>query len=334
MATVERGQLAVDLRLSGTLEPFATVRVAAESAGRLVARKVEQGDRVERGQLLFQSDSRVARLQQRKARHSLGAAAVDAELALQQSQRGQALASERVISAERYDQLDYARQAASERKALARVEADSAQKAVRDASCRAPREGTIAELHAELGDWVLPGQALATLVDLSRLKMRVGLTADEATALQPGLRANVHFAALGGQALEAELHHVSTLADVHSGTYAAELWLTAPEDGSLRPGMVGRVELPITSTQETALLPRAAVDRAGGGFGLWVVEADGPILRARRRSLTVGRSDARRVQALSGVREGERVVIEGMFALAEGDRVVIDGAEPSQQATR
>src|SRR5690606_26294880 len=98
---------------------------------------------------------------------------------------------------------------------------------------------------------------VATLVDLSRVRLRVGLTAAELDLVSVGDQLEVEFADLGGRRFTAELRSISPLSDPRTGTYAAELWLDNPEQ-RLRQGMIGRVELGGDRERDEPLtIPRA-----------------------------------------------------------------------------
>jgi multidrug efflux pump subunit AcrA (membrane-fusion protein) len=175
----------------------------------------------------------------------------------------------------------------------------------------------------------------------------VGLTADELELVEVGARVPVSFSDLGGRTLEAELRSVSPLVDSRTGTYAAELWLDNA-DGRLRQGMLGRVAFgratqvegsasvapPLTipraavlrrsPPREGAGAGRAADDRDGGDYAVWVVDSSGELPRVHARVVVLGRADQDRVAVLDGLAPAERVVIEGVFALREGAAVDVE----------
>jgi RND family efflux transporter MFP subunit len=138
----------------------------------------------------------------------------------------------------------------------------------------------------------------------------------------------VSFSELGGLTLEAELRSVSPLVDPRTGTYAAELWLDNP-DRQLRQGMLGRVELgrALANPNAQLTIPRAAVIRREGKFAVWVIAEHGDPARVEARTLLLGRAAGERVIVREGLRAGEQVVVEGVFALREGAAVVIETIE-------
>jgi RND family efflux transporter MFP subunit len=311
--------------LTGMIEPMASVIVSAESAARVTDRLIERGDRVEAEALLFELDGSRAWIEFERAQASVDARLSDSAQAERERSRSATLRDREGISAAAHDRSIHASESAAAAEELARLSKRAAARGLRDAKIRAPFAGTIAELHAELGDFVRVGTPVATLVDLSRVRLRVGLTAAELELVSIGDRLEVEFADLGGRHRIAELRSVSPLADPQTGTYAAELWLDNPDE-KLKQGMIGRVELGGDEARgdPPLTIPRAAVIRRAGSYAVWVIEQVDGQTRVRARALTLGRADADRVVVLDGLAPGERVVSEGMFALREGAAVSVE----------
>lgn len=323
----ERGRLDDVGDATGIVEPFALARVAAETGGRVKVRKVDRGSAVEAGTLLVELDASRARIQVRQADATLAARQSDREQAERERGRSDQLRQRESVSAAAFDRTAHQATSAAAAEDIAKLGKVAAADALRDAKITAPFAGTIADFHVELGEFVGPGTPVVTLVDLTRVRLHVGVTAAEATDLRVGAQLEVQFSELGGRTLTGELHSVSPLADPRSGTYTAELWLDNP-DGLLRQGMIGRVGLRPTNpsgdapTFEPLLIPRAAVLRREGEFSVWVV-AEG---HALARKLALGRADDRHVEVLDGLAPGDWVVIEGGFALREGAAVDVESA--------
>lgn len=314
--------------LTGIVEPFASVIVKAETAARIEARHIERGESVESGALLYTLDDSRARIEYRRAKASIDARQDDVEQAQRELDRASKLLAREGISAAAHDRTQSIANSASAAQELATLSARAASRGLRDARIQAPFAGLVAEFHAELGDFVGPGSPVATLVDLSRVRLRVGLTASELELASVGARVPVSFSELGGRTIEAELRSVSPLVDPRTGTYAAELWLDNA-DRQLRQGMLGRIELDRAGAEPSAQLtiPRAAVIRRAGTFAVWVIAEHADPARVEARELVLGRAAGERVIVREGLREGEQVVVEGVFALREGAAVVIEAVQ-------
>jgi RND family efflux transporter MFP subunit len=230
------------------------------------------------------------------------------------------------ISEQRRDDLRHALDAARDAYLQAEVTRDTAARLLEDARIAAPFAGTVDSLLVDIGDFVAPGTPVATLIDLSRARVFAGVTAAQAARLEPGMRTSVVFAALGGLVQAAELRSVGRVANPRDGTYETELWIDAP-DPRLRDGLVASIELRDVDDSAQPLAPRAALLRRSGRSEVFVIERsrDGEAI-ARSREVRTGRSSGDRVEILEGLRDGEKVVVEGHFALRDGSRVTLDEA--------
>ncbi len=309
--------------VSGVVSAFHRATIAAETTGRVVTRRVDPGAVVDAEQALIELDATRLRLAVEQAEATLRTREIDLAEARRALERGDRLLGDDAISESHHDAQRFAVDRAKSAESLARVALRTAQRNLADATVRAPFAGSVEEVRVDVGDLVSPGRPLATLVDLSRARIHAGVTSTEAAGLEPGTRAPVILAELGGTAVEAEIHSVGRIADPASGTYTIELWLDSP-DGLLREGMVAQVRLPAEAGRRNPVVPRAALIRSEAGTTVFVVDQNGGAPRAVARPVRMGRSNAEKVEVLEGVSVGEEVVIDGLFALRDGAPVLVE----------
>jgi len=174
---------------------------------------------------------------------------------------------------------------------------------------------------ADVGDYLSPGAPIAVLVDLSRARVRAGVTAAEARSLEEDVDVTVVFEDLGASEMRGTIRSVGRLAAPAPGTYTVEIWVDDPA-GDLRDGMVASVLLPQATRDPQPVVPRAALIRRQGLISLFVIE-DGI---AHARNVRVGRSNSELVEILEGVEVGDSVVVAGLFALRAGAPVRVEAA--------
>jgi RND family efflux transporter MFP subunit len=310
---------------------FRTADVAAEVAGRVVERLVEPGDRVEAGDILVALDAERHQLAVDEARATLRARLVDREEARRELERGDELMARNTISASQHDALRFASDRASSAEALARAALGRAQRALADTQVRAPFAGTVESISVDEGDYAMPGGPIARVADFTRVRVKTGVTAGRAATIEVGADASAAFAALGGRRFEGRVRAIGRIAEGGSGTYPVEVWLEQP-DANLREGMVASVRFSGAGEKPTTLVPRAALLRRGGVLSLFAVDESAGDPRAVARPVRVGRSGPHAVELLEGAQVGERVVIDGLFALRDGARVFIDDSAPKAPA--
>lgn len=321
-------RLAAGNRVTGTVRAFHRASITAETQGRVLSRSVEPGARIEAGAPIVLLEASRFELELRRAEASLSAARTVLEHAERELARGEQLLSRKAISTQQYDDLRNAVDRARDEVALAAVARDTARRNLEDTRITAPFTGSVDSIAVDVGDFVAPGTPVATLVDLSRVRIFAGVTAREAARLEAGTVARVSFRDLGGDVFDATLESVGRVATRGDGTYGIELWMD-DSDGRMRDGLVAQIELPDPDVTPRLIARRAALLRRDGQPEVFIVEGQGDAAVARRRSVRTGRSQGQWVEILEGLELGDRVIWDGQFALADGTSVLIDGAEPT-----
>ncbi|MBW2427062.1 MAG: efflux RND transporter periplasmic adaptor subunit [Deltaproteobacteria bacterium] len=321
---VRRDQLSSGERVTGTVRAFHRATVTAETQGRVLARAVEPGTSVEEGGMLVELESSRQVLDLQRAEASLRVARTKLAHAQREHDRGERLVAESAISEQRRDDLRHALDVARDELALAKVARGTAKRNLEDTRIAAPFAGAVDSISVDVGDYVSPGTPVATVVDLSRVRIFGGVTANEAARLEVGQIAKASFADLGGQSFDATLKRIGRVANPSDGTYEIELWLDNPEE-RMRDGLVARLDLLDPDRPASLLAPRAALLRREGRSEVFVIREEGGRSVARARPLRAGRSAGAWVEVVEGLEEGDEVVYEGQFALEDGSIVVVDG---------
>jgi membrane fusion protein (multidrug efflux system) len=322
---VRLARLASADHITGTVRAFHRATVTAETQGRVLGRHVESGTSVEAGQLLIELESSRLELEVRRSTASLHAAKTVLSHAKRDFARAEQLFEQNTMSIQRYDDLQHAVNQARDEIALAEVARDTAKRNLDDARITAPFSGTVDSLMVDVGDFVSPGNAVATLVDLSRVRIFGGVTAREAARLEPGRVAQVSFADLGGTTFEATLQSVGRVAGSNDGTYEIEWWMD-PGATAMRDGLVAQIAMKDLNEEPALLARRAAILHRDGHPEVFVVAQTSGGSVAQIRRLRTGRSQGDWIEILDGLAEGDGVIWDGHFALDEGASVIVDGA--------
>ena len=324
---VRLAQLASADRITGTVRAFHRATVTAETQGRVLLRHVEAGASVEAGQLLVELESSRLQLEVRRTEASLRLAKTVLSHAKRDFARAKQLFEQNTMSTQKYDELEHSVNRARDEIALAEIARDTAKRNLADARITAPFAGTVDALRVDVGDFVSAGAAVATLVDLSRVRIFAGVTAREAARLEPGLMAQVSFADLGGATFEATLKSVGRVAGQKDGTYDIELWMD-PVGAAMRDGLVAQIELRDSKEAPSLLTRRAAILHREGHPEVFVIARVSGESVAQARRLRTGRSQGEWIEVLDGLEVGDEVIWDGHFALDHGAHVIVDGVPP------
>lgn len=284
----------------GTVRARVRATLEAKATGRIARVGAVPGERVQEGQVLVELDLAEARAQWEQAR------AVE-EQAKRDLDRLRVLLEQQAVTPSEFEAVEARHRVA--RSALAEAETR-----VGYAEVTAPFAGQVTRKFVEVGDLAAPGRALMELEDPGRLRLEADVSAQRMEQVALGDRLPVRVGEMR-EALMAEVSEIEPSADAASRTFRVRLDL--PEGVGVRAGLFGRVTLP-AGEWERLTVPASAVGRRGQMEWVWVVE-DG---RAALRLIRTGRSWGEATEVLSGLKEGERVVVGASMGMREGQRVV------------
>ena len=190
----------------------------------------------------------------------------------------------------------------------ARVSLQQALLALDRTRVRAPIAGTVTAVHAEVGQWVGPGQPAVTLTVLRPLQITVYIDELDVAQVREGQTALVTVDALPERTFYGVVTYLAAVPTIQSGvvTYEATVELLE-DDPALRPGMSAAVEIVTAQAENVLLLPNRVirVDRETGAY--YVEElVDGEIVRT---DVTLGLQNDEFSEIRSGVEEGDVIVI-------------------------
>ncbi len=340
----------------GTVRSRTQTIVASKVMGYVREVRVREGDRVESGDLLVAVDeaepaTRVDRAgaalaeaarsveeterNLEEGRAALVAAEADHRYADATAARFRRLLAQELISAQEFDGVEARRRSAEalvaqararifslqareaqarQRIEQARAELAAARLGLGDARIASPVAGIVVERRVEPGNLAVPGQALLVLDDPRQYRLEAVVGESALGRVRLGAAVAVVVDALA-RAVEGRVAEVIPAADPASRSVTVKLDL--PAGLPLRSGMFGRARFP-AGERKTLLVPTAAVVERGQISSLFVVEADGV---AHLRLVTLGERHGDRVEALSGLAPGDRIIVEGADGLADGSRV-------------
>jgi membrane fusion protein (multidrug efflux system) len=289
------------------VRPIAGARVSPAVPGVVTVVACHEGQRVAKGELLFQLDSRAADVAADKARRAAEYARTILErqrrlIDVEGTSRRQLLEAEQMVAAAESDV-----RAAETQQALLRVVA--------------PLAGTVARIAVKAGDGVDVTTTLAEVVDLDRLVVAAGVPSAELSPLRVGLAAEVE-----GEDKSAPLAGTvaSIRPEVDPATGTALVRVAVPARSGLRPGQLVTVRIASAERKDRLTVPVESVVRDAEGREVVAVVERGV---ARQKPVKAGIRDAGRIEVEGeGLREGLDVVTEGAYALPAETRVRVISA--------
>jgi RND family efflux transporter MFP subunit len=302
--TVISGQIARVITLPGTVEAIRTIGVNAQVAGAVLEVPVEEGDRVETGEV-------IARLDDRELQAQLRAAEASYEVADAAFQRAEQLLERQVITQPEYEAARTAYEAA-------RAQVEQLRTRVGFAVVRSPIGGVVTSKVVQSGDVVGNQGRLVDVAEVDTMVVRVNVSELDILDVQPGNPVQLRLDALPGEALQATVRRVFPTADPTTRLVPVEVALSPADGRRTRPGYLARVEFQLEPKDDALLIPAGAIVSRGGGEGVYLVSDSSSVVL---RSVTPGLTSAGRVEILEGLQVGDRVVTAGANLLRDGARI-------------
>jgi membrane fusion protein (multidrug efflux system) len=287
----------------GTIEADERVVIQPEVSGLIESIHFEEGQRVKQGDILF-------RLRSRKEEAQLAQAEADKVLAEANLERARQLEGSKAISAQELDQL------------VGTLEVQEAtfeleRRRLEERVILAPFDGVVGPREVSVGQYVVAGTPLVTLVQDSRVKVSFRIPERQLRQLRMGQVGRVGVTAFPGRAFEGEVDLISPEVDPVTRTVEGRLRVPNPER-LLRPGMFARVELVVGRRGDALVVPESALVPSLDAFSVFVVRDE----RARLTPVELGARLPGKVELREGLKAGDAVVISGTQKLVDGTKVV------------
>ncbi len=328
LETVKSAAVPEMLEVVGSVRARTSAVVSTRIPGSINVLRVREGDRVRKGQVLAQLDAQenqataaVATAAIDEARRGLEEAVSRKKLADATFDRYQNLFKEQAISRQEFDIKQTEKDLAAGGVARAESRLKQAQEGAKASSTMsdytriiAPISGIIASKQADLGATVFPGQPLMTIEDDGSYQLELAIPENIATKVKPGTAVQVSLDA-AGSSFAAKISEVVPTADPASRTYIAKITLNQK---GLKSGQFGRGMISIGSSVTGITVPKSAVVEHGALTSVWALDKDN---FARMRIVKTGRQAGERMEILSGLSDGDRIVAAGVEKISEGARV-------------
>jgi len=344
----------------GTVRSKTISVLSSQVLGRIVSIHVREGDRVKAGQLLVEIDDREMKAQLEKSRAGLkesqfaldeiekairgGEAekkAVDARLALASStlDRYKGLFERRSVSSQEFDEVQTKNTAAkadadqaSERlqallakknQIIARIDQAKADTVNAEASLShtrilSPIDGIVTAKPADVGQMAAPGTPLLSVEDETRYRLEALVEESRIGRIHLGDPVSVSIDALGQKPIAGQVSEIVPALDPASRSYIIKIDLRSPDSSTLfRSGLFGKVRFN-TGTKKVLTVPVQSVLERGQLTFVYVVD---PAKIAHMRLIQTGKTYGDRVEVLSGLSEGDQVILEPLSAVKDGAAV-------------
>jgi RND family efflux transporter MFP subunit len=307
--------------LSGMTEPVHRVMPAARIMAKVIEADFQEGDRVAADRVLIRLDTRDLLARKRQARAALDTASTALEVARLNLERMRNLQKSGTVSRNQFEMAEVAHAQANAASAAAKSGLEELDVNLSYSLARAPFSGIIVRKMVEKGNMVSPGQPLFIIEDDSRLRVIAPVGTDLTAGLKPGQNLPVR---MGQETVQGKIEGIVSSGSTEAPGLRVQL-IIDNAGHRFRAGTLAVVEVPFGASEVTGILiPKGALVEKGRLTGAYVVTKDSA---ARLHWLILGDNPGDMVHVLSGLHEGDRVVLSPEKAGVR-DGMPVQGIDP------
>lgn len=294
-----------DILLPAVLEPKDQSTVSIGTSGKLETLRIELGTKVSKGQVIGTIDTKVKQVDLKSKELSVAKLKLDYERN-KELLKGNAISENAVIEAK----YNY------ETKQL---EVAQLKQQIADANILAPISGIITEKKMMPGEYVNVGAAIATIVDVSKLKTIVYVNEREVYKLKMKQSATITSDVFPGQKIKGEISYISPQGD-ENHNYKIEVLVSKSGVADLKAGTYVKVSFDMQAEGNVLQIPKKALAQGSKNPYVFIAESNN---KASKRKIVLGRESGEYVEVLSGLTAGERVITDGQINVISGSNIQI-----------
>ncbi|MEG9327224.1 efflux RND transporter periplasmic adaptor subunit [Salinimicrobium catena] len=298
------------VEIPGDVETDENITIYPEFSGVLLDVLVEEGDRVNKGQVL-------ARIDDGGLSSQLAQLETQAALAKTTFERQKRLWEQNIGSEIQF--LEAKANYEAVQNSVDQLKSQLAKTVV-----RAPFSGVIDEAFSEQGEVVAPGQSrLFRLINLSNMYITAAVPESYLGSIKKGTEVMVEIAATGTE-FQSQIQQVGNFINPNNRTF--EIKVAVPNDKELvKPNLIATVKLNDYTSENAVIIPEGVIQKnAAGQSVIYVLQSTNDSTgTAEKRILETGKIYNDHVEVLSGLQPGELLITEGAKNISEGEEVKI-----------
>ena len=305
VAKVKSMNIDQHLSLVGNLTAYAEVEISSEIQGTVTSVKAKLGQQVSKNTVIATIDDRIKKLNVNSAKIGLDKKQKDYERYKNLYTGG--TATEQELDNSRVDWEN------------AVISLEQAQKELSDATIVSPSEGTITEKHIEEGTHVNVGSPIVSMVNISKLKVKLNVSESNIYQLNVGDQAEIITSVYPGIKFNGNISFISPKGD-DSHNYQVEIIIANSDEHPLKAGTFVKVEISLPSKLNSLYIPREALQGSISEAKVYLVKGDKAILQP----VTIGNSNNDFLEVTTGLQEGDVVIASGFVNLEDGKTVKVN----------
>jgi len=305
---------------TGIIQAKNSIDIIAEVSGKVEKINKRLGNKVLRGETLAIIDYRIPEANLRQAQAQVLSAENNLNIAKTNYESDKELFSNGDISRLTLDNSKLAVKTAKANLMSAKAQQKINKKTFNDTKLSSPINGFISRKNIELGTMVNIGTPVYRVVDLSELKIKLGVPQDIVGKINNQTSARVIISSLGNKSVKGEVKHISPQADEQTGTFEVEIYAANTNNFEIKAGMTVKVELALSAKENKLVVPDYAVVAKNNETFVYLINGE----RAKLTKVIQGESFGSNIEITKGLKQGNEIVVVGLKNLGVNTKVKVE----------
>jgi membrane fusion protein, multidrug efflux system len=292
------------LRLTGYMEAYSEIDIASEAQGTITSLNAALGQEKSKGSIIATIDDKLKNLAVQTAGISVAKLKKDLER-YNNLYKGGTVTEQQLNDAQNlYDNAE--------------IQLAQAEKQLSDATIKSPIRGVIIKKQVEEGEYINIGSPIVTIVDISRLKIKLNVSEVNVYQLKLDDKATITTDVYPGVILKGNISFISSQGD-DSHNYPVEIVILNGSKYPLKSGTFANAIIKLPVAAEALYIPRESLLGSITDAEVYVAENNKAILK----KIVVGNWNDKYIKVISGLKEGEQVVVNGQINLSKNKAIKI-----------
>lgn len=292
------------LQLTGYMEAYSQIDISAETQGTITSMNTSLGQEKSKGGIIATIDDKLKKLAVKTAGISVSKLKKDLERYNNLYKGGTSTEQQLNEAQNVYDN--------------AIIQLEQAEKQLSDATIKSPINGVIVKKYVEPGEFVNIGSPIATIVDISKLKIKLNVSEANVYHLKLNDKAIITTDVYPGVVFEGNISFISSQGD-DSHNYPVEIVISNSSIYPLKSGTFAKVMIKLPVATEALYIPRESLLGSITDAAVYVAENN----KAKIRKIIVGSGNDNYIKVISGLNENEKVIINGQINLSDNKTIKI-----------
>jgi RND family efflux transporter MFP subunit len=292
------------LQLTGYMEAYSEIDIAAEAQGTITSLNAALGQEKSKGSIIATIDDKLKKLAVQTAGISVAKIKKDLER-YNNLYKGGTVTEQQLNDAQNlYDNAE--------------IQLEQAEKQLSDATIKSPISGVITKKQVEEGEYINIGSPIVTIVDISKLKIKLNVSEANVYQLKLNDKATITTDVYPGVTFKGNIGFISSQGD-DSHNYPVEIVIPNNSKYPLKSGTFANVMIKLPVAAEALYISRESLLGSITDAEVYVAENNKAILK----KIVVGNGNDKYIKVISGLKEGEEVIVNGQINLSENQAIEI-----------